>query len=178
MPSQIPTAVKAALSILERRHTATLNSITKRQRPFEQHNINSGPHPAVIFGCVAVTMLVVFALAVVLGRRRMKKRQQAHRNRYSALVSEGGAGATSNRNTVVHHDGYGQGTFPGYAYDGGEGGYKYTAGYAGGPGADVPPPAYTSHDSGAGSGSGSGGGGGGDNGTSSSGGGGGTTSSS
>ncbi|KAF6819422.1 hypothetical protein CPLU01_13063 [Colletotrichum plurivorum] len=118
-------------------------------------------------------MLAVFVAAVVLGRRRMKKRQQAHRNRYSALVSEGGA--NTNRNTVVQHDGYGQGTFPGYAYDGGEGGYKYTAGYAGGP--DMPPPAYTSHDPGAGSG-GAADNGASNNGASTSGGGGATTTSS
>ncbi|KAF3801452.1 hypothetical protein GCG54_00014666 [Colletotrichum gloeosporioides] len=125
---------------------------------------SSGPpaaFPAIIFGCVAVSMAVVFATCIFCARKRMKKRQTEYMKMYMRIATSNEGPAQNNK---LRKTGMGQGTFPGPQYGTSGGGYNYTAGYNGSNSSayDGPPPAYSSHQSGdssMGSSGGSGGGG-------------------
>lgn len=146
MPAISVPGEKFALDSIERPQTAFRNIKREFEPPKESR---SGPHPALIFGCVAIVMAIVFTACVFCARRRMKRRQARYNKLQSRIsASHGGSGRNGNRN------GLGQGTFPGYQYDHSEGGYKYAPGYrlsdASDP--DGPPPAYSSQPSSSGGG--------------------------
>ncbi|KAK1854858.1 hypothetical protein CCHR01_02538 [Colletotrichum chrysophilum] len=131
---------------------------------------SSGPpaaFPAIIFGCVAVSMAVVFVTCIFCARKRMKKRQTEYMKMYMRIATSNEGPAQKNK---LRKTGMGQGTFPGPQYGTSEGGYTYTAGYNGRDSSlyDGPPPAYSNHQSGdSGMGSSGGSGGSGDGGVSS-----------
>ncbi|KAF9878280.1 hypothetical protein CkaCkLH20_04318 [Colletotrichum karsti] len=121
-----------------------INALQNSRRDFEPPEAQRpGPHPALIFGCVAIVMAIVFATCVCCARRRMKKKQAQYQKLHNRIS------AASTRKNNTDRNGIGQGTFPGYQYDSVEGAYNYASGYhqSNVSDPDGPPPAYSSQPS-------------------------------